>query len=81
MTEASTDATLMQLEELAETYHERLREAAEVRAEMNAIIRSAKDKGYSFPKLARASGLSIATIQNIVSGRHLNERHYHRGQH
>lgn len=70
-----SDPTLATIEALADRYHAQLKQAGQTRAELNAVIQWAKDNGYSYPRLSKASGLSIATVQNIVSGRYLNEKH------
>jgi hypothetical protein len=66
---------LIQIKTLADKWHTQQEQAAQTRGELNALIQWAKDNDYSYPQLSRASSLSIATIQNIVARRYLNERH------
>lgn len=54
------------LSELGDTYLAALDVAREARLELVQEVTAAMAAGHSFPQLSEASGLSIATIQNIL---------------
>lgn len=70
-----TDEVLARIASLADEYHQQLETASKTRAKLNALIQWAKNQDYSYPELSKASGLAQGTVQNIVAGRYLNERH------
>ena len=58
--------TSTRLRELGDTYRAVLELAGELRQELGREIEAARADGHAFPQLNEASGLSIATIQNIL---------------
>jgi hypothetical protein len=54
------------LRELGDTYLAALDAARQARLELVREVETARVAGHSFPQLCEASGLPIATIQNIL---------------
>jgi hypothetical protein len=63
---AANPETMERIAELRDLYQASLRVAAGIRRGLDDEIKSAKSKGHSYQQLSSASGLSIATIQEIV---------------
>ena len=64
--QAVNPETSTRLRELVDTYRTVLELAGEVRRELGREIEAARADGHSFPQLNEVSGLSAATIQNIL---------------
>ena len=64
--QAVNPETSTRLRELADTYLAALELAGGVRRELGREIEAARADGLSFPQLNEVSGLSAATIQNIL---------------
>ena len=64
--QAINPETTTRLRELVDTYRTVLELAGEVRRELGREIEAARADGHSFPQLNEVSGLSAATIQNIL---------------
>lgn len=63
----ANDPNFDTLHELAELYRQSEAETKRIRQRLDALIQELKREGYSFPVLARESGLAQGTIQNIVA--------------
>lgn len=64
---AAADPNIDQLHKLAEEYFDAEAESQRRRLILDAHIQQMKRDGYSYPVLARESGLAQGTIQNIVA--------------
>lgn len=61
------DPNITTLNEMADAYRRALSDAKHLRDKLDAYIQELKREGYSYPTLARESGLAQGTIQNIVA--------------
>lgn len=62
-----TGSELRRLNELAAEYRRAQQAAKDVRRHLDQHIQDMKRAGYSFPVLARESGLAQGTVHNIVA--------------
>lgn len=58
--------TIARIKSLAERYYAASGSARELRRQLDDELRKAKAAGHSYSQLREASGLSIATIQDVM---------------
>lgn len=67
MTPPAPDPNIEQLHQLADQYRAAEEETRNARQQLDLLIQEMKRNGYSYPTLAKESGLAQGTIQNIVA--------------
>lgn len=63
----ATDPNIDHLRNLVDNFRAADNEAKRLRKQLNEYVKELKQQGYSYPVLARETGMAINTIQYIIN--------------